>query len=148
MIDIHTTAKNLAEVFNETVKASYKLVVADVYFFRPNSSQTTTQSCEFVKETFASSSKRTENIELIVDAFSHFSYLFTNSEILVTSLRTVCDNKERICLDEPVIFSTRTSRKKFGSSDLGQLGIERFFQRHVCSNLCKSYLDRLNNNGV
>lgn len=67
-----------------------------------------------------------------MQALSHFTYHCTNGEYVVCDLQ---GGRYPDCyvLTDPVVLSRR---KEFGPTDLGQAGIENFFQHHVCGRCC------------
>ena len=79
------------------------------------------------------------NLKLLL-AFSHFSYKITNSYLLVNDLQgitTVNKNNEKIILlTDPAISCARHMR--FGMTNLGEKGINAFFERHSCNEYCNA----------
>jgi hypothetical protein len=76
-------------------------------------------------------------LELAV-AFSHFTYDITDGYLLVCDLQGVCvidlKRKETLLLTDPAIHCSKHLR--FGKTNLGNLGIDKFFQKHVCNKYC------------
>lgn len=77
-----------------------------------------------------------------LQAFSHFSYLFTNRKVLVCDLQGVLNadyTPPRFELTDPAIHyrSNRGRRAVFGHTDKGQQGIASFFKTHKCSSICE-----------
>ena len=76
-------------------------------------------------------------LELAV-AFSHFTYDITDGYLLVCDLQGVCvidlKRKETLLLTDPAIHCSKLLR--FGKTNLGNLGIDKFFQKHVCNKYC------------
>lgn len=142
LIDIHLTSKFLALEFNKTLKP-YEIEISNVYLLkRLKENESERSSLEFVKEKMKAFDERPSQLnsfeQNILDAFSHFTYKYTNNQLLVTSARTSMTGHSRCLLDEPVIFST-VKKYKFGSSDLGQRGIDFFFKSHICNSLCQYF---------
>jgi Alpha-kinase family/von Willebrand factor type A domain len=77
-----------------------------------------------------------------VQAFTHFSYLFTNKQVMVCDLQGVY-NTDRVPpafeLSDPAIHYASTVGRKmvFGHTDLGKEGMELFFKTHKCTPVCK-----------
>jgi hypothetical protein len=77
-----------------------------------------------------------------VQAFTHFTYKFTNRKLMVCDLQGcfVDDSKPPVFeLTDPAIhYASRSGRKKvFGRTDLGRQGMNRFFETHKCTPICK-----------
>lgn len=79
--------------------------------------------------------------------FSHFSYRKTNRKMLVCDLQGVFDSSQDppvYELTDPVIHYSplnkgdgrRFRKRKFGRTDLGENGINKFFETHRCNDLC------------
>jgi len=87
-----------------------------------------------------------------LQAFTHFTYRFTNRKVLVCDLQGVFkhdDTPPLFELSDPAIhYSSRTGRTRvFGRTDLGINGIKHFFRTHQCNGICKSLeLSRKNRN--
>ena len=82
----------------------------------------------------------------IPQAFSHFTYKYTNEKMLVCDLQGVVSdtNPPVFELTDPVIhFRSRHGYKHvFGRTDLGSKGMRGFFRTHKCSPLCKMLFKR------
>lgn len=63
-------------------------------------------------------------------AFSHFSFVLTEGEYMVTDIQGVANT-----LTDPQIHSRH---KRFGLGNLGEQGMDRFFNGHQCSHICKA----------
>ena len=72
----------------------------------------------------------------IPQCFSHFSWSVTDGKKLVCDLQGVWNATDGYTLTDPVVHYHR-GRHKHGGTDKGQEGIKRFFETHVCSELCK-----------
>ena len=77
-----------------------------------------------------------------VQAFTHFSYLYTNRQVMVCDLQGVFNTDEvppTFELSDPAIhYASKTGREMvFGRTDLGKRGMELFFKTHKCSAVCK-----------
>lgn len=79
----------------------------------------------------------------IPQAFSHFTYRYTNRKKLVCDLQGVLtknpDGSRTFELTDPVIhYSSTTGRKNvFGRTDRGKSGSKDFFVSHKCGELCR-----------
>lgn len=84
------------------------------------------------------------SIDDIPQAYSHFTYLASQRKFLVCDLQGVLNTDVTppvFELTDPAIhYSKMTSRKDFGRTDRGQLGIEDFLETHICSKLCHMLL--------
>jgi len=67
-------------------------------------------------------------------ALSHFSYHFTKGKAFLCDLQGGCYS-DCYVLTDPVIMS---SCRKYGTTDLGQDGIDNFFFYHRCTSCCDS----------
>ena len=87
-----------------------------------------------------------------IQAFTHFTYLFTNRQAMVCDLQGVY-NSDMIPpvfeLTDPAIHYKSKSGKSnvFGRTDAGEAGMDLFFKTHRCSQVCKwMQLSRNNKN--
>ena len=77
-----------------------------------------------------------------INAFSHFTYLFTNKQAMVCDLQGVY-NYDMVPpvfeLTDPAIHYKSKSGKNnvFGRTDNGEEGVHLFFKTHKCTNVCK-----------
>lgn len=74
----------------------------------------------------------------VMQALSHFSYHITEGQELL------CDVQGGIyencaVLTDPVICSRE---ERYGSTDLGRRGIQKFFENHKCNEYCRAYWKR------
>mmetsp|Transcript_37900 Transcript_37900/g.80533 ORF Transcript_37900/g.80533 Transcript_37900/m.80533 type:complete len:456 (+) Transcript_37900:106-1473(+) len=69
----------------------------------------------------------------LMAALSHFSYHFTQGQAVLCDLQ---GGRYDDCyvLTDPVILSPS---RKYGVTDLGQMGIDHFFSQHRCTSCCK-----------
>lgn len=86
-----------------------------------------------------------------IQAFTHFTYLFTNKQAMVCDLQGVF-NTDTVPplfeLTDPAIHykSKRDNKNVFGRTDLGREGMDLFFKTHKCNQVCKvMQLTRKNN---
>lgn len=88
------------------------------------------------------------NIKDIPQAFSCFTHWVTERDILVCDLQGVL-NTDRwpsvYELTDPVIHhrSSTATEKKYGKTDLGLAGMEKFFASHQCTPLCDHIKKRI-----
>ncbi|KAL3942710.1 MAG: hypothetical protein SGBAC_003155 [Bacillariaceae sp.] len=87
-----------------------------------------------------------------VQAFTHFTYLFTARQVMVCDLQGVYNHDlvpPTFELTDPAIHyrSNRGRRHVFGRTDDGEAGMDKFFDTHKCSQVCKMMqLSRKNKN--
>jgi hypothetical protein len=82
----------------------------------------------------------TIEIDDIPQAFSHFTYEYSNGKKLVCDLQGVWNADDGFVLTDPVIHhvSSKEGRKhRNGATDKGFEGVEKFFTSHECNALCK-----------
>ena len=98
-----------------------------------------TNNMDFVLDPTTLDESGRKKLELAI-AFSHFSYDVTDGYLLVCDLQGVSttDNngKDTLLLTDPAIHCAKHLR--FGKTNLGSLGMKRFFKRHVCNKYCKA----------
>ena len=71
-----------------------------------------------------------------LNAFSHWTYTYTNEYLIVTDLQGfVYKNNEYILTDPAILCEVDSDR--FGSTNLGSNGIREFFANHSCNKICK-----------
>ena len=71
----------------------------------------------------------------LLQAFSHYSWEKSGKSVLICDLQGV-RNGSKLLLTDPAIHS-RSEGTKFGVTDLGFAGIQRFFKTHTCSDVCR-----------
>ena len=76
-----------------------------------------------------------DSSKIILEAFSHFTYNFTDQKMIVSDLRTFKISQSEILLLEPFIFSENS--KRFSSSNLKDIGFKSFKEEHVCNIICR-----------
>jgi len=73
---------------------------------------------------------------LVIEAFMHFTYEYSRKSLIVFDLRTIgLPQENSYLLTEPIVFSTDQSR--YGSSNLGESGINQFMGKHKCNEYCE-----------
>jgi hypothetical protein len=85
-----------------------------------------------------------------LQAFTHFTYGYTNHQVMVCDLQGVYDEETvppTFELTNPAIHcAARTSREIYERTDLGMRGMGLFFKTHECTDICKHVLhDSVNN---
>ncbi|KAL7542140.1 hypothetical protein ACHAXR_011560 [Thalassiosira sp. AJA248-18] len=77
-----------------------------------------------------------------LQAFTHFTYRFTNKKVMVCDLQGIFNTDltpPTIEMTDPAIHyaSTRGRRMVFGRTDKGRSGMNAFFSTHKCTKICK-----------
>eukprot|EP00040_Diaphanoeca_grandis_P026536 m.148848 g.148848 ORF g.148848 m.148848 type:complete len:605 (-) comp30625_c0_seq2:373-2187(-) len=73
----------------------------------------------------------------VLQAFSHYTHHESGGTKLVCDLQGVYNAEENtFSLVDPVIHSTGGSQGRFGKTDLGQEGMNKFFRSHKCNKDC------------
>lgn len=69
-------------------------------------------------------------------AFSHFTFQYTNSKMIVVDIQGVKDN-----YTDPQIHSNipESAPPIWGQGDMGDTGVYKFFESHRCNALCKFF---------
>lgn len=70
----------------------------------------------------------------LLQAFSHYTWEKSGRSLLVCDLQGV-QNGSKVQLVDPAIHS-RNPGSKFGVTDLGLTGVQRFFKTHSCNDVC------------
>jgi len=71
-----------------------------------------------------------------VQAFSHFSWIKSEKQLLICDLQGVRKESEnRLILTDPAIHH-RNKLLKYGRTNLGYPGIQEFFKKHMCNSIC------------
>ena len=87
-----------------------------------------------------------------VQAFTHFTYLFTVRQVMVCDLQGVYNYDlvpPTFEFTDPAIHyrSKKGRRHVFGRTDDGEAGMDKFFETHKCNQVCKlMQLSRRNRN--
>jgi hypothetical protein len=72
----------------------------------------------------------------LLNAFSHWTYEFTNEYLIVTDLQGFVYKRNEYILTDPAILC-EVDMDRFGSTNLGSNGIREFFLNHRCNKICK-----------
>ena len=92
---------------------------------------------------FNSNSGWSTDEDPILDAFSHWSWVYTDGEALVCDLQGHCEEDDGLphagerfyyLLTDPAVC---TPCHDYGESDLGKSGIDAFFAHHTCNDWCR-----------
>ena len=68
-------------------------------------------------------------------ALSHFSYSVSQGRKLLCDIQGVWNAADGFTLTDPVLHTP--SKRRNGSTDKGEEGMNRFFETHVCNGLCR-----------
>jgi len=80
-----------------------------------------------------------KEFNLLCQAFSHFSYQFTNKTFLIVDVQGI-RIKGKVLLTDPAFHS---SDYRFEQTDLGEVGIDEFFKSHECNKYCNEFMAKL-----
>jgi len=73
--------------------------------------------------------------EDVPQAFSHWSAVYTKCDLLVCDLQGVFSSNSGFSFTDPAIHSRG---RRFGKTDQGKDGMQKFFDSHKCNFLCKA----------
>ncbi len=75
-------------------------------------------------------------------AFAHWTWQASGGKFMICDIQGVRKGTKYV-LTDPCVHSSRESEiGRFGPSDLGEEGMVKFFQKHVCNDLCRGlYLE-------
>ena len=79
---------------------------------------------------------RDYELNVICQAFSHYTWITSGKQLLVCDLQGKRDGSG-VILTDPVIHDS-VSVLHHGSTNLGEKGIHRFFQLHKCNDICRA----------
>ena len=68
-------------------------------------------------------------------ALSHFSYSVSQGRKLLCDIQGTWNASDGYTLTDPVMHTL--SKRRNGSTDKGEEGMNRFFETHVCNGLCR-----------
>jgi hypothetical protein len=72
-----------------------------------------------------------------VQAFSHWSYAFTNGQMMVVDCQGGYNvTQKKFLLTDPAIHFVDVTH--FGGTNMGRSGMQKFFESHVCNEYCKA----------
>ena len=79
---------------------------------------------------------RDYELNVICQAFSHYTWITSGKQLLVCDLQGKRDGSG-VILTDPVIHDS-VSVLHHGATNLGEKGIHRFFQLHKCNDICRA----------
>ena len=79
---------------------------------------------------------RDYELNIICQAFSHYTWIRSGKQLLVCDLQGKRDGS-RVILTDPVIHNS-VSVLHHGSTNLGEKGIKQFFRLHKCNDICRA----------
>ena len=138
VLDIHLTAKCLVESFQAECP-EFTIRIAKMSRLVWGSKWIVSVLTD--KEIHESEIKLPRNYTAeLLECFTHYTYEQTKQQLMIIDLRTLHSNSHanEFLITEPVIFSVMPGGR-FGSSDLGNAGIETFKKVHMCNPLCKKF---------
>ncbi len=153
LIETSVVASYLAQKFSEIVEGAYgngvsflvpRLFVVDDPLQTP--SKNTDFFCaeplitgEYKKFNNNNGYVSDENYHQILNAFSHWTYQYTDGFMMVVDLQGVIWGSEFV-LTDPAIHCEGTNNYEgldwFGSTNLGVEGMKQFFRTHECNEVC------------
>ena len=77
------------------------------------------------------------HVHEIPQAFSHFTYQTSGGKHLVCDIQGTWNWQDGFMLTDPVVHCVSGKRHRFGKTDHGIEGIQKFFSTHVCGPVCK-----------
>jgi hypothetical protein len=142
MIETQLFAKKLANLFSKDSPSSKSLEFIDVNIIMLSESGKYYSiekflEGEFIKFNNNSGDVNELNYTCTLNTFSHWSYQATKEYLLISDLQGFIINKDTFLLTDPAISSAE-GLLRFGSTNLGQQGIKKFFSKHQCNRICKS----------
>jgi len=73
----------------------------------------------------------------IVQTFCHWTYSRSNGQLIIVDCQGVfCEFQNAFILTDPAIHCLQLER--FGGTNLGELGMKKFFQTHICGKFCNA----------
>ena len=134
ILDIHLTAKFFIDNFNDKC-STIDVKISSIYrlFLDPGKfiiASRTNKNIDDSEIKILSQSAIDMN-----ESLSHYSYEKSRHDLVLFDLRPIQEEKNKFLITEPVIFSLVPN--KFGSSDLGIKGIEKFKMEHQCNSICR-----------
>ena len=79
--------------------------------------------------------------EEVPQAFTHFSYTWSNREKMVCDLQGVLNKTTRVFefTDPAIHYASKSGRRHvYGRTDKGKDGMREFFKTHNCNKLCEA----------
>jgi hypothetical protein len=75
----------------------------------------------------------------VIDAFAHWTYYITDEYLIVLDLQGILksrDGRKEFILTDPAIICPE-DLKRFGPTNLGIKGIQKYFEKHRCNHICQ-----------
>ncbi len=132
IINIHLTAEIIVNEFNSVSKIRFEIPAIMRIFI---GAKKIVANVINQKISMSEIKYQTQETYDAMECLTHYSYEYSNKELMLFDLRTIQLENNKFLLSEPVIFSLIPN--KFASSDLGIKGIEHFKREHECSFFCK-----------
>jgi len=136
-MEIQTVASKLAHEFNKlTPVKEVKFVMTKLYHLYERENPIWFTSEPFIAGQYVKFNSNTgyvndKQYHATLDAFSHFTYEYSNHYLIVVGLPGV-----HFCLTDPAIHCK--DLMKYGNTNLGVPGINMFFETHICNAICKT----------
>jgi hypothetical protein len=92
------------------------------------------------KKWISNASVYSEFYSSTIDAFVHWTYQATNEYLIVLDLQGLekkSADKTEYILSDPAIISPK-GFDRFGLTNLGAKGVQKYFQNHSCNDICKA----------
>jgi hypothetical protein len=143
MIILQIIAKYLAETFIKDSKSQMSVKFLNIYIMQLTDTGEYYTIEEYLDGNFAKWSNNlgyvNENeYSYTLDAFSHWSYAKTDHYLVVSDLqglkKEAREKEGTYVLTDPAISCVE---RQFTSTDLGLIGIDKFFEKHKCNFMCR-----------
>lgn len=147
-LEIHVIAKLLAELFNEAQRKIFRKPVeifyADASIVQQRQDPSKIYQVEarlnqkIQKWNNNSGGVNFENYSTILQAFSHWTYDQTGGRMMVVDLQGVkASDDNKYLLTDPAIHFDDLKRFRESRTNLGVKGMKKFFDTHICSEVCE-----------
>jgi hypothetical protein len=143
IIILQIIAKYLAETFIKDSKSKMSVKFLNIYIMQLTDTGDYYTIEEYLDGNFAKWSNNlgyvNENeYSYTLDAFSHWSYAKTDHYLVVSDLqglkKETREKEGTYVLTDPAISCVE---RQFTSTDLGLIGIDKFFEKHKCNFMCR-----------
>ena len=143
---VHAIAVNYASVFNSD--KPYNVDSSEIQFVRVGVMEVTDEQYFTYEEHLSSSDRYTKftsnfgyvpehedhTLNTTCQAFSHYTWVKSGKELVICDLQGI-KFRSRVILTDPAIHY-HSNVLCHGSTNLGPRGIEEFFQKHKCNEIC------------
>ncbi|KAF0548131.1 kinase-like protein [Gigaspora margarita] len=137
-IEIASVAKFLSDKFNsvsEKFHIKKKIEFLQVFFLKDVKQRYNVEQKIDAVERFNSNIGISVKYRPVLEAFSHFTYEFTDGYLFVCDLQGI-ESDDRFILTDPAIHCINPL--KFRRTNLGEKGIKEYFlERHTCNYVCR-----------